>query len=57
MAGCFREVFEESRANIGQGYFKSSEPVLWNFNSKLVFERLNKYLGRLEKVRVRLCGA
>ncbi|XP_052132342.1 dynein beta chain, ciliary-like [Frankliniella occidentalis] len=47
----FKEVFEESRGNLGSGYFKNSEPVMWNFKSKIVFERLNQYIERLEKVQ------
>lgn len=47
-----RDALEESRGNLGSGYFKNSEPVMWNFKSSIVFDRLNKYIDRLEKVQV-----
>ncbi|KAJ9585775.1 hypothetical protein L9F63_002412, partial [Diploptera punctata] len=46
----FRRIFEESRENLGS-YFKNKEPTLWTFHPKIVFERYQAFLDRLETIK------
>ncbi|GCB69230.1 hypothetical protein scyTo_0001016 [Scyliorhinus torazame] len=46
----FKETFEEKRGNL-QRYCKEGESVKeWDFNSLLIFARMNCYLSRLEQI-------
>ncbi|XP_046391607.1 dynein beta chain, ciliary-like [Ischnura elegans] len=43
----FRNAFNECKDNLAS-YFKEKEPLLWNFNPKLIFDRMIKFQERLE---------
>ncbi|KAF4519850.1 hypothetical protein B566_EDAN005192, partial [Ephemera danica] len=45
----FRNIFDSCRENLGY-FFKEREPVLWNFHPKMVFERYQAFLDRLQIV-------
>ncbi|XP_078081541.1 dynein axonemal heavy chain 9 [Mustelus asterias] len=46
----FKQIYEEKRGNL-QSYYKEGESMKeWDFNSQLIFARLNCYLNRLEQI-------
>ncbi|XP_021937393.1 dynein beta chain, ciliary isoform X2 [Zootermopsis nevadensis] len=46
----FRKIFDECRENLAS-YFKDREPTLWTFHPKIVFERFQAFLNRLETIK------
>jgi virulence-associated protein VapD len=48
---CYRKIFDDCRDNLAS-YFKDREPVLWTFHPKIVFERFQAFLKRLETIKV-----
>jgi len=48
---CYRKIFDECRGNLAS-HFKDREPVLWTFHPKIVFERFQAFLKRLETIKV-----
>jgi hypothetical protein len=46
-----RKIFGECRDNLSS-YFKDREPTLWTFHPKIVFERFQAFLKRLETIKV-----
>lgn len=49
----FKQIFEEKRENL-RSYYKEDETVReWDFNSLLIFARMNCHLKRLEQIEVR----
>jgi hypothetical protein len=48
---CCRKIFDDCRDNLAS-YFKDREPTLWTFHPKIVFERFQAFLKRLDTVKV-----
>lgn len=48
---CYRKIFDDCRDNL-PSYFKDGEPVHWTFHPKIVFERFQSFLKRLETIKV-----
>ena len=48
---CCRKIFDDCRDNLAS-YFKDREPMLWTFHPKIVFERFQAFLKRLETIKV-----
>ncbi|XP_077291064.1 dynein heavy chain at 93AB [Arctopsyche grandis] len=46
----FRTTFDHYKENLAP-YFKDREPVLWTFHPNSVFERMNKFLDRLNTIQ------
>lgn len=46
----FRQTFEYFKENLHK-YFEDRTPIPWSFHSNFVFERLNKFLGRLNTIQ------
>ncbi|GFG28503.1 hypothetical protein Cfor_03628 [Coptotermes formosanus] len=46
----FRKIFDDCRDNL-PSYFKDGEPVHWTFHPKIVFERFQSFLKRLETIK------
>jgi len=48
---CCRKIFDDCRDNLAS-FFKEREPMLWTFHPKIVFERFQAFLKRLETIKV-----
>jgi hypothetical protein len=46
-----RKIFDDCRENLAS-YFKDREPTLWTFHPKIVFERFQSFVDRLETIKV-----
>jgi hypothetical protein len=46
-----RKIFDDCRENLAS-YFKDREPTLWTFHPKVVFERFQGFVDRLETIKV-----
>lgn len=47
----FRQAFDECKENMAY-YFKDRKPVFWTFHPKIVFERFQNFLNRLQTIQV-----
>ncbi|XP_049809049.1 dynein beta chain, ciliary [Schistocerca nitens] len=45
----FREIFDDRRENLA-GYFKDREPTMWTFHPRMVFERFDSFLERMQTI-------
>ena len=53
ICGKYRENYEDRRAHLAD-YFKDQPVVEWDFESSLVFARVDRLTGQLRLIKVRL---